>query len=104
VPCGSLTAHGELPAPRLLPPGPDGPADGRDRWRGVSHYASLEAALAKQRDFPWLGTSIAIVRIPAGAPVRIEQTGGDREHYTLWADPSLLRSYVVSVEAVERLH
>jgi hypothetical protein len=70
----------------------------------VSHYASLEAAVAKQRDSPWLGAHVAVLPVPDDAPVRFEQTGTDEQHYTLWAEPGVLRWYVVSVLPNEGLH
>lgn len=73
----------------------------QDRWRGVSHQSSLESALAKGTESPWLGRYIAVVRIPDGAAVRIEQTGRDPFHYTVWAAPEYLLSWVVSVIPLE---
>ena len=74
----------------------------RDLWRGVSHQSSLESALAKATVSPWLGDYVAAVRIPYGVTVRIEQTGRDPFHYTVWADPADLLSWVVSVTPVRR--
>ena len=37
-------------------------------------YDSEAAARAKARRFPFLGAYLATVRIPADAPVRVEQT------------------------------
>lgn len=75
-----------------------------DRWRGVSFQDSLESALTKSTESPWLGRYVAEVRIPVGAAVRIEQTGRDRSHYTVWAEPGDLLSWVVSVVPVEEVH
>jgi hypothetical protein len=72
----------------------------RDRWHGVSHQSTLESALTKASDSPWLGAYVAEVHIPHGATVRIEQTGRDPYHYTVWADPADLLSWVVSVSPV----
>lgn len=77
---------------------------GRDRWRGVSHQDSRDAALVKGNASPWLGRYIAELRVPAAAGVRIEQTGRDPSHHTLWAEPADLISWVVSVAPVEPLH
>jgi hypothetical protein len=76
----------------------------RDQWRGVSHYATPAAARVRARLSPHLGAYVARVRIPAGAPVRIEQGGRDPDHYTVWAEPAELVGCVVSVEPVEPLH
>jgi hypothetical protein len=79
-------------------------ARGRDRWRGLSHHDTLDAARAKGSQSPWLGHYVAEVRVPAGAAIRIEQTVHDPTHYTLWADPAALLSWVVSVTPVEPVH
>jgi hypothetical protein len=82
------------------------PLTGREhgRWSGVSHYDSAQAAATAAREKPRLGQYVAAVRIPADAPVRIEQTGRVQAHYTIWAEPSLLLSWVVSVTAVGDVH
>jgi hypothetical protein len=76
----------------------------QDRWRGVSLQSTLESALVKANDSPWLGQYLAEVHIPRGVAVRIEQTGRDLYHYTVWADPDDLLSWVVSVIPVEEVH
>jgi hypothetical protein len=76
----------------------------QDRWRGVSHHDSLATAVAKGTDSPWLGRHVAEVHIPRAAAVRIEQTGRDRSHYTVWADPVDLLSWVVSVVPLGAVH
>ena len=75
-----------------------------DRWRGVSHQNSLESALVKGTESPWLGQYVAEIHIPASVTVRIEQTGRDRSHYTDWADPADLLAWAVSVAPIERVH
>jgi len=50
-----------------------------------------------------LETHLAEVTIPAEATVRIEQTGRDPDHYTVWADAADLLGWVVSVAPVQRL-
>jgi hypothetical protein len=75
----------------------------RDRWSGVSHQSTLESAVDKANDSPWLGTFAAEVHIPHGAAVRIEQTGRDPCHYTVWADPADLLSWVVSVTPIHEV-
>ena len=76
----------------------------QDLWRGVSVHDSLEAACAKSSVSPWLGRYVAEIRIPPGVVVRLEQTGRDRSHYTVWADPDDLLSWVVSVGPIEPVH
>lgn len=73
----------------------------RDRWRGVSHYASFVAATDALRAAPGLGGYIATVRIPLDAAVRVEQTGRNRDHFTVWADATTLLGLVVSVVPVK---
>ena len=60
--------------------------------------------MAKGNDSPWLGRFVAELRVPTGAVLRVEQTGRDPSHYTLWADAVDLLSWVVSVTPVERVH
>jgi hypothetical protein len=50
------------------------------------------------RSFPNLGTHIAVLHIPDDAPVRVERTRGPG-HFTVWADPAVLLSYVIAVTA-----
>jgi hypothetical protein len=87
----------------VAPRRPLSPRD-RDRWRGVSHYATRPAALAAARTNPRLGRHVAAVRIPPDADIRIEQTGRDPDHFTVWADAALLLGWVVSVTGVEGVH
>ena len=76
-----------------------------DRWRGVSIYSSRSAARGKATDSPWLGSYVAELSLPDNdARLRLEQTGRDREHYTIWAEPALLLSFVTIVTPVEALH
>jgi hypothetical protein len=51
-----------------------------------------------------LGQYVAEVHVPVGAPVRLMQTGGYASHWTVWATPEDLLSWVVSVMAIERVH
>ena len=87
----------------VKPRRPLSPVD-RDRWRGVSHYASFAAAMSATRAAPRLGRYIAAIRVPADAVVRVEQTGRDRDHVTVWADAATLLGWVESVVAVEGVH
>ena len=58
--------------------------------------------MAKATVSPWLGDYVAQVHIPSGEAVRIEQTGRDPFHYTVWAEPEELLSWVVSIIPVRR--
>ena len=70
---------------------------GRDRWAGVSMFDTIEAAASKVRDSPMLGDYVAELEIPADAGVRIEQTGENRAHYTVWGPADALLGWVTSV-------
>jgi hypothetical protein len=63
-------------------------------WRGLSVYGSLEAALASRAKYPRLGGFIARIRVAPDVMIRVEQTGRDPEHYTIWAPALLLLSLV----------
>jgi hypothetical protein len=76
----------------------------QDLWRGVSVHDSFEAACAKGTMSPWLGQYVAEIRIPPGVQVRIEKTGRDPSHFTIWASPDDLMSWVVSVTPIEPVH
>ena len=76
----------------------------RDRWRGVSHYATFTAAEAAARTLPHLGRFIATVHIPADGSVRLQQTGRDPDHFTVWAGADALLGWVMSVRPVQRVH
>jgi hypothetical protein len=87
-----------------IPPRRPLPSSDRDRWRGVSHYASFAAAESAARARPGLGAFIAAVHIPTDGSVRIRQTGRDLDHFTVWAEADRLLGWVVSVTAVLRVH
>jgi len=76
----------------------------QDLWRGVSVHDSFEAACAKGTVSPWLGQYVAEIRIPDDVVVRIEQTGRDHSHYTIWAEADDLLSWVVSVTPIQPVH
>ena len=76
----------------------------QDLWRGVSVHDSFEAACAKGTVSPWLGRYVAEIRIPPGVAIRIEQTGRDRTHFTIWASADDLLSWAVSVTPLEPVH
>ena len=76
----------------------------RDRWRGVSHCDSRAAAHKRGSQSPWLGQYVAEVHVPLGLGVRLTQTGREPSHWTLWAAPADLLSWVVLVTAAEGVH
>ena len=63
-------------------------------------YASLAAAIDRAHDTPWLGRFVAELSIPEDVGLRIEQTGRDRRHYTVWGPADRLLSLVCSVVQV----
>lgn len=91
-------SYGELGVP---PRRPLSPRD-RDRWHGVSHYLTFDAAQDAARVMPHLGQFIATVRVPSD--VRFERWGRDPNHCTVWAEAATLLSWVVSIAPVERVH
>jgi hypothetical protein len=63
--------------------------------KGISVYSSLERAVRQPRQYPHLGSFIAIMEVEDEL-VLIEQTGKDPEHHTIWFDPVALLSTVVA--------
>ena len=76
----------------------------QDQWRSVSHYATVEAARLRARLSTHLGTYVARIHVPGGVSVRVEQSGRDPLHFSVWAEPADLLGWVVSVEPVEPVH
>lgn len=66
-------------------------------WDGISTHDSPQQSRQMAGLFPLLGSYIAELRIPAGAPVRCERTLTSEGHYTLWGEPLVLLACVVSV-------
>lgn len=69
-------------------------------WDGISVYRTLEQARALARRRPYLGSFIAELRIPLDGSIRIELDNGRDGHCTIWGDPQLLLSLIVSVVPV----
>jgi len=61
---------------------------------GVSLLDTLEGAKQLQSRFPRLGAYAAMLAIPAG--IRVERTSWEG-HFTAWADPDDLLTWVVRV-------
>ena len=60
-------------------------------------YLSMEAALSLLGRSPRLGAYLVELEIPDDAPARIEQSGRNTQHMTVWAAPEYLMEQVVSV-------
>ena len=69
-------------------------------WDGVSVYRTRAQARALALRRPMLGTFIAELRIPLDGSVRFELDNGSDGHSTIWGDPKVLLSMVVSIEPV----
>jgi hypothetical protein len=72
-----------------------------DRWRGLSVYWSFEAACRHSQDSPWLGAYVAEIVLPGDDSVRVEQTGRNQAHFTIWAEADDLLTWVTSVREAE---
>jgi hypothetical protein len=68
----------------------------RRLWDGISCYATEAQARRNARRFRTHGAFIAVIRIEAGAPIRVEKTLGSG-HYTLWGSPADLLTRIISV-------
>lgn len=75
-----------------------------EQWRGISMFGTRETAARRARLSPQLGAHVAELSIPSDSPAHVEQTGRDADHYTVWAPPEDLASWLVSVTPVEGLH
>jgi hypothetical protein len=71
-------------------------------WAGLSVFDTLERARERAQHLPALGRFIATIQLPLDGSVHYEQTGNDRHHFTLWADPLVLLRSVIAVEPVRR--
>lgn len=67
--------------------------------RGLSVYDDLEAAREQARQLG-LGDHVATLVVAVGGPIEVEKTGRHPNHYTLWADPEVLRGRVVGIVPV----
>jgi hypothetical protein len=67
----------------------------REWEAGVSVFDSLEYACQRARAFRFaLGRFVIGLRIPDDGSVEVAQTGIDRHHFTVYADPERLLSLV----------
>lgn len=77
-------------------------AEARRLVDGISVFRTIRQArrMAMKRP-PWLGRGyIAQVVIPFDAGAKVERTTKSAGHYTLWADPASILSWVVKVMPV----
>jgi hypothetical protein len=82
--------------PRAEPAG----GDALHMWGGVSAHDDAGTSREMRQLFPKLGDFIALLQIPPDAPIRVEKTGGNPHHYTIWGAPAALRGCVQSIEPV----
>ena len=58
-------------------------------------YLTMEAASSLLGRSPRLGAYLVELEIPDDAPARIEQSGRNTQHVTVWAAPEFLMQQVV---------
>ena len=80
-------------------PSPRDP-EARRLFDGISVFATEGQARRKALDYPILGDHVARIELPDDSSVRIERTTTSRGHHTIWGEPALLLSCVVSVVPV----
>lgn len=76
--------------------------EARRLMEGISVFRTMKQArrTALKRP-PWLGRGhIAQLVVPFDAEARVERTTKSAGHYTLWADPASIMSWVVNVVPV----
>jgi hypothetical protein len=74
------------------------------RWSGLSVFSTPWAAIALARENPRLGGWLAELRVPLDGSIRMELDNGAHGHCTIWGDPKLILSFVVSVRRAEGVH
>jgi hypothetical protein len=63
----------------------------REWEQGVSVFDSLDYALHRARAFRFaLGRFVVAIRVPDDGSIEVAQTGNDRRHFTIYADPERL--------------
>lgn len=68
----------------------------RREWeQGVSIFDSLDYAQQRARAFRFaLGRFVVAIRVPDDGRIEVAQTGNDRHHFTIYAEPERLVSLV----------
>ena len=66
-------------------------------WSGLSCWSTAAQARRLARNFPALGTHIAVMYIDPDAAIRVERTRGPG-HHTVWGEPMRLLACVTSIE------
>ena len=70
-------------------------AHGREWEQGDSIFDSLEHARRRARAFKFaLGRFVVAIRVPDDGNIEVAQTGNDRHHFTIYAEPEQLLSLV----------
>jgi hypothetical protein len=60
-------------------------------------YLSMEAATSLLSRSPRLGAYVVEIEIADNSPARIEQSGRNAQHMTVWAAPEYLMEQIVSI-------
>jgi hypothetical protein len=69
----------------------------RRLWTGLSAFDTESRARRMGRRYPWLGSYIAELLIPADAGIRWERTTATRGHFTIWGSAADVLACVVRV-------
>jgi hypothetical protein len=96
-PRDDFASYGEL---GVKPKRPLSPRE-EDRWWGLSVFSTEEAATQRSDDSPWLGRHIATIEIPLNAQVRIQQTGRNPYHFTIWAPAEHLLRWIIFIRPLD---
>ena len=64
---------------------------------GISVFATARQAANHARQWPSLGSFIAVLDISEGLPIYAERTTHRRGHHTLWGSPAELMGRIVAV-------
>ena len=81
-------------------PLPAGDAEIARLHTGISVFATPRQASTNARQWPRLGSLLAVLDIPEGGPIRWERTTQRRGHHTLWGSPADLVGRVVAIVPV----
>jgi hypothetical protein len=74
---------------------PANPAYQREWSEGISVYSSLDRACQVSKAFHFrLGSYVATIRVPEDGTVDFRQTTADNQHFTIYAEPDVIFSFV----------